>query len=345
MRNFISLVLSFCIIMASVPVVSLFYKKQTPCAGESESTAAQTKTVQNTTEKTQQAESTSASARKADKIAVYLHKEDKTVQADLDFYILSVLAKEIDIHAPEEALKAQAVCIYTFLKHAMEQSGDTDYDITDDPAHHQAFLTRAQLKSFWGESYKENYQKLQKIVDAVKGEYLSYEGQTVLAAYHSSNAGKTESAAVYWGEDYPYLQPVTSIGDTLCERYKTKVVFTPEALKTALEKARDKTFSFPESPSDWLGEIHTSPSGTVLDIAIAGATLTGREMRELLALKSSFFTLRYVKGNFLLKVSGYGHGVGLSQEGAKYMASLGFSYKDILLHYYNGVAIKDENAL
>ena len=258
---------------------------------------------------------------------------------------IPTLAKEIDINAPDEALKAQAVCIYTFLKHAREQKDASDYDITDNPAHHQAFLTRGQLHTFWGENYEANYQKLQKIVAAVKGQYMSYKGQTVLAAYHSSNAGRTESASVYWGENYPYLQPVTSIGDTLCPAYMTKVVFSPEEFKSALSKAKDKTFHFPESPSDWLGEINTSPSGTVTDVTLADVTLTGREMRDLLSLKSSFFTLRYVGGNFLLKVSGYGHGVGLSQEGAKYMASLGFSYKDILCHYYNGVEIKEENAV
>ncbi|MBQ3431530.1 MAG: stage II sporulation protein D [Clostridia bacterium] len=342
MRNFISLVLSFCIIMAAVPVVSLIYKEETIRAQE-ENTAQST--PQNAESNKAETTETPRTAKITDKVTIYLHKEKKSVRADLEFYLISVLAKEIDIHSPAEALKAQAVCIYTFLKHTMEQTKDKNYDITDDPAHHQAFLTQKKLKAFWGENYDDNYKKLQKIVKSVKGEYLTYGGKTILAAYHSSNAGKTESAAVYWGESYPYLVSVNSIGDTLCPTYKTKVVWTPSALKKALSSHSEISFSFPESPSDWIGDIHTTDAGTVTDITLAGATLTGRELREILGLKSSFFTLRYVKGNFIFKVSGYGHGVGLSQEGAKYMAALGFTYEQIVKHYYNGVAIKQDNAV
>ena len=357
MRNFFTLVLSFFIIMAAVPVVSLIFKeeivqKSTVSASAAQQTpdmSQQQTSTQTSTAQAPQTEHTAVqadvSAKKADKIRVYLHKEKKTVTVTTRFYVISVLAKEIDIDAPQEALKAQAVCIYTFLKHAMQSAADAKYDISDDPAHHQAFLEEKALKKFWGERYRENYEKLEKIADAVSGECLTYAGKSILAAYHSSNAGKTESAAVYWGEEYPYLTPVTSIGDTLCNTYKTKTVFTPAALRKALETLKNKDFSFPKSPSDWVGEIQTTPSATVSKVEIGGVPLTGREVREALGLKSSFFTIRYENGKFVFKVSGFGHGVGLSQEGAKYMAKLGFDYRAILLHYYNGVAIKEENSI
>ena len=94
-----------------------------------------------------------------------------------------------------------------------------------------------------------------------------------------------------------------------------------------------------------MGAVKTTPSATVSAIEIGGVALTGREVREALKLKSPFFTIRYQNGKFVFKVSGFGHGVGLSQEGAKYMAKLGFNYRAILLHYYNGVAIKEENSI
>ncbi len=345
MRNFFSLVLSFFIIMACVPAVSLFFREEIL---ENRPATHETTTAVATEKKEDVSNSTSPSlfsASKKDKVRVYLHEEKKTVSVSTRFYTISVLAKEIDIDAPQEALKAQAVCIYTFLKHAEENSQNASYDITDDPAHHQAFLSEKKLKTFWGENYKENYQKLEKVVNAVAGEYMTYQGKTILAAYHSSNAGKTESAQTYWGENYPYLTPVTSIGDTLCGSYKAKVVFTPEELKKALTGLKNKEFTFPDSPSDWVGNIKTTPSATVSEIEIGGVPLTGREVREALGLKSSFFTIRYQNENFVFKVSGFGHGIGLSQEGAKYMAKLGFDYKSILLHYYNGVAIKEENSI
>ena len=346
MRNFFSLVLSFLIIMACVPALSLIFREEIL---QNKPVSSETKTAAETAAQKEDAQSPAPSSlffsSKKDKVKVYLHTEKKTVSVNTRFYIISVLAKEIDIDAPKEALKAQAVCIYTFLKHAAEQAENKNYDITDDPAHHQAFLSEKKLKAFWGDRYKENYRKLEKIVDAVHGEYLAYQGKTALAAYHSSNAGKTESAAVCWGEDYPYLTPVTSIGDTLCNTYKTKAVFSPEALRKALETLENKDFSFPKSPSDWVGAVKTTPSATVSTIEIGGVPLTGREVREALKLKSSFFTIRYQNGKFVFKVSGFGHGVGLSQEGAKYMAKLGFNYRAILLHYYNGVAIKAENSI
>ena len=349
MRNFFSLVLSFFIIMASVPAVSLFYKDKvhiesatsaptSTSTGTPTSTAAQTEPVSS--------EPTRATpAGESDKVRVYLHAQKKVVSVTREFYLISVMAKEIDIASPVQALKAQAVCINTFLERTrtLLKEQKKNYDITDDPAHHQSFLTKRELKKFWGESYQTNYRKLQKIAAQMRGIYLTYQGKPILAAYHSSNAGRSESAQNYWGQAYDYLVPAVSIGDTLCSAYANEVVFTPKALKKALLNYKNKTFSFAESPSDWIGNTDLSPSQTVLNITIAGASLTGREVREALSLKSSFFTVRYQNNRFIFTVSGYGHGVGMSQEGAKYMAKLGFSYKEILLHYYNGVAINGEN--
>ena len=350
--------LAFFIIMASVPVISLFYKDEmirkrdqyAAAAGtqaQSSTVQAAGTAVQSGKEQSDSRRQTSAAAKetaspaaaKADKVRVLLHKDNRVVTVKTASYILCVMAKEIDIDSPEEALKAQAVCIYTFLLHSMQQAQSANYDITDDPAHHQSFLSEKALKTFWGEAYEKNYRKLQKIVDSVSGEYLSCEGKPILAAYHSSNAGMTESAANYWGEDYPYLQAKESIGDSLSRYYKTKVSFTPAKLKKALLTLKKKDFSFPKSPSDWIGACRTTPSQTVETVDIAGVSLSGRELREALGLKSSFFTVEYNGKQFLFTVSGYGHGVGMSQEGAKYMASLGFTYQEILKHYYEGAVL------
>ncbi len=81
----------------------------------------------------------------------------------------------------------------------------------------------------------------------------------------------------------------------------------------------------------------------MLTAEIGGITLKGSEMRSALELKSSVFTVIYKNGKFIFTTDGYGHGVGLSQAGAQYMAKLGFSYKDIIYHYYNGVEILGGN--
>lgn len=349
MRNFISLVLAFAIIISTVPLVSFLYKDEIISAGASivsdDNTEAAKSSEQTTSEVQNKAnvEKKVENKVKSDKVKVYITKSKKISEVSLKYYLISVLAKEIDINSPDEALKAQGVCIYTFLLHAQENTQKEKYDITDNPAVHQSFLSKSDLQKFWGDNYSANYKRLETIVDSIYGEYISYNSEIILAAYHSSNAGFTESSENYWGSAYPYLVATLSTGDKLCSDYNTAVKFTPKDLKAKLLTIKNKKLQFSESPSDWIGENSLTKSGTVKEITIAGEVLTGREVREALGLKSSFFTTQYKNGNFIFTTSGYGHGVGLSQEGAKYMANLGFSYKDIILHYYNGVEIEGSN--
>lgn len=348
MRNFLCLALSFMIIIAAVPAVSLFYKDEVLTKTETDlsvnANLPETKNEENAA-KQEENNVTQTSTGTGSKVKVLLHKSGKIIKVSKLFYIISVLAKEIDISSPDEALKAQAVCIQTFLKRTAENLKEEKYDISDDPAVHQSFLSSDELKKFWGESYDKNYKKLETIAKSVEGQYLSFGGETVLAAYHSSNAGRTESAENYWGQKYDYLTAVESPGDKLCRDFKNSFKFTPAELKKKLATLGEKHFTFPESPSDWVGTKDVTPSGTVKSIEIGSEILSGREIRKALGLKSSFFEIEYKNGSFIFTVSGYGHGVGLSQEGAKYMAKLGFDYKTILTHYYKGVEILTENKL
>ena len=347
MRNFLCLTLSFMIIIACVPAVSLFYKDEVLTKTESSLKINAAVSEKESGEKAQakESEKPATTEKNTSKVTVLLHKSGKTVKVTRLFYIISVLAKEIDISSPDEALKAQAVCIQTFLKRTSQSLKDKKYDISDDSSVHQSFLTSDELKKFWGDNYDKNYKKLEKIAKSVEGLYLSYNSQTALAAYHSSNAGRTESAENYWGQKYDYLSAVESPGDKLCKDYKNKFEFSPKELKKKLKSLKQKQFIFPDSPSDWIGSKEITPSGTVKALEIAGVNLSGREIREALGLKSSFFEIEYLNGSFVFTVSGYGHGVGMSQEGAKYMAKLGFDYKAILTHYYKGVEILSENKL
>ena len=332
MKNFLSLLLCFLIVIAVVPCVGLTFKDEVRALKEN----GDIKGVLN--EKSDENLSGKKIFDSSDTVKVYLTKAKKTEKVSRTFYIISVLSKEIDINSPAEALKAQAVCINTFLKRTSENS-KKDYDITDSPAIHQAYLSKNELKKLWGNDYSKNYKKLGKIVKEVEGEYLSYQGETALACYHSCNAGFTESSENYWSEAHPYLRSVASIGDSLSSQYVSFCKITPKELKKKLSSVKDKSFTFPESPSDWLGSIKRTKSLSVSEIEIASATLTGREIRELLSLKSSVFNPEYKNGEFIFKVYGYGHAVGLSQAGAIYMAKLGFNYTQILTHYYNGVEI------
>ena len=92
--------------------------------------------------------------------------------------------------------------------------------------------------------------------------------------------------------------------------------------------------AFTEDPSAWVTETELDESGRVSTMTIGGAVLTGSELRKLFALRSTAFTLEYKDGAFLFTVTGYGHGLGMSQYGANVMARNGFDYREILAHYY-----------
>ena len=96
---------------------------------------------------------------------------------------------------------------------------------------------------------------------------------------------------------------------------------------------------FTDNPEKWVKKITNTKTGMVKTVEVCNKTLTGRDIRSLFSLRSSTFTCKYKDGNFIFTVNGYGHGVGMSQYGANYMAQQGFTYAEILKHYYTGVEI------
>ena len=80
-------------------------------------------------------------------------------------------------------------------------------------------------------------------------------------------------------------------------------------------------------------------SGLIKKVSVGSKTFTGREIRELFSLRSSNFDIEITPDNVIFKVRGYGHGVGLSQYGAEYMAKQGADYKEILAWYYPGTEL------
>ncbi|MDR2686496.1 MAG: SpoIID/LytB domain-containing protein, partial [Oscillospiraceae bacterium] len=179
--------------------------------------------------------------------------------------------------------------------------------------------------------------KVGRAVDAVLGQAVTWEGRPIFAAYCAVSGGKTESAANYWGDDFPYLQSVDSPGDKLSPDYSKTVTLLPEDVKKALGKAQGVKLG--KDPSAWFGAPERSGAGAVLAVEVGGKTLSGRAVRELLGLRSANFTVGYKNGAFEVKCLGYGHGVGMSQYGADFMARQGSGYKEILEHYYTGCEV------
>ena len=100
--------------------------------------------------------------------------------------------------------------------------------------------------------------------------------------------------------------------------------------------------SFEGDSDNWVGEIRRTDAGSVTSLTAGGQEITGGEMRELFGLRSSAAEVRYESGTFRFLTKGYGHGAGLSQCGADYMASQGAGCQEILAHYYPGAVLVRE---
>ena len=181
-------------------------------------------------------------------------------------------------------------------------------------------------------------ERMQAAVEATAGEYLSYEGVPVFAAFHASSAGATEDSGQVWNPR-PYLVSVPSPESAATvPRYITELRSAPLDFRDTLLSARPEA-DLTGVPETWLGPIERDESGRVSTAVLGGAAFGGTELRALFSLRSTAFTLDYREGQFCFTVTGSGHGVGMSQYGANVMAQNGMDYREILAHYYPGTTL------
>lgn len=250
-----------------------------------------------------------------------------------DFLIYTVAAlMPADYHT--EALKAQTVAVYSYYLYEKAENADNDAlqgaDSQNLPDSFPASYSPDGLKTLWGEQYDKNLQTVAKAVDSVLGISLSYDGDPVCAVSHPLNHGRTESSSVALGTDYPYLVSVVSSGDAL----------SPDQTSTVTVKDADFVAAFPNltldgDPASWVGDTPLmSEGGTVVGLSVGGTSFTGNQLRERFSLRSSCFSVTHTDDGFTFTVKGNGNAVGMSRFGADYMAKQGFSYDEILAHYY-----------
>lgn len=264
---------------------------------------------------------------------VLISKTGKIETLSAEDYIFGVVAGEMPALYEEEALKAQAVCAYTFALWRQRENKDKDYDISDDYTTDQCYISVEQAREKWGSKADAYEQKIRNAVKSVLLQKLTYDGDIILSVYHSLSSGKTESAKNVWGKEYPYLQAVASVGDKLANNYITTAQFNPSQIETALG------ITMPKDLKTAFTDITRTESGTIKSLKIGDTQFKGSKVREALKLKSSNFEIKQNDNGFTFTVYGYGHGVGMSQNGANYMAQQGSDYKEILKHYYTGCEI------
>lgn len=271
-------------------------------------------------------------------IKLYLKDEDKIESIDSEEYILGVVAAEMQADYDIEAIKAQALASYTFayFRHMQNSEQGNEYDITNDTANDQGYLDSVGRQAKWGDKYAEYEEKVVSAVKSIKNQLIVYKNAPILAAYHAISCGNTERATNVWNTDYPYLQSENSIGDLLSPDFLSEVKLTTENFTA---KLRELGCEVTGEPSKYIGKIAKSDAGYVTNITLGGKKFTGDKIRETFSLRSASFDLIFKEDTFIFTVSGYGHGVGMSQFGANYMAEQGSTYDEIISAYYRGVKI------
>lgn len=318
----------------------------TPVALLSGGVASQTGTIisaeQTTSDKVENAQKSDSDTPEENVITVFLSDTKKNLTVSEFEYVCGSVAAEMPLMYHEEALKAQAIACYTNslrLKNSKNKSAINGADISDNPATHQGYLTREERKEKWGDDYQKYESKLETIVKAVESEYLTYNGEYCLCAFSAICTGTTESAENVWGEKIPYLVSVKSSGDTLSPQYSSTNTFTKSQF-ISIMKDLGVSINSKANLEETIGKSKISKAGTVLKIEINKKSLTGEQIRSAFSLRSSAFKITATENEVTFKVSGYGHGVGMSQYGADYMARQGSTYDEILKHYYKGAEIQ-----
>lgn len=251
-----------------------------------------------------------------------------------------VLAAEMPVSFAPEALKAQAVAARTYIMYCTlhENPKHPQAEVCSDSGCCMAYTDESSLRAAWGEKYEEYMKLIYTAVSSTDGQVLSYENSPILASFHSSSAGKTEDGAELWG-DVPYLSCVSSPEtENDVPDFVTRVEFSAESFRSIVKGYKAEA-DFSAMPADWAKEPERDESGRVRSIAVAGQKLSGSEIRKLFSLRSTALDLDFAEGKFVFTVRGFGHGLGMSQYGANVMAKNGFTYREILQHYYPGTEL------
>ncbi len=263
-------------------------------------------------------------ARVHDGELLLLNSVDKTN------YLASVVGAEMLPNAGIEALKAQAVLARTFIYEKRKRHEREAWDVCD-LTHCQSYRGRQTVSSASLKAVKET-----------EGMILTYHNKPCRIFYHSTSGGSTANAAFIWPDECaPYL---ISVQDSFC---KKSPHYRWERNIPAHKIAQVLGF---EGISD-LKVLSTYPDGRVKEIAVKyrqeKRVFGGWNFRMLVcqklgwnSLKSSWFKVERVGKVYVFKGRGLGHGVGLSQWGAKGMADAGYDYREILTYYYPGTEVQ-----
>lgn len=256
----------------------------------------------------------------------------------LESYLCGVVPGEMPPSWPIEALKAQAVAARTYTMSHLGSYAKLGYDLVA--------TTSSQVYG----GIKVETEATNRAVFETRGQILLHNGKPIHAYYHSTSGGRTESGYELWGP-FPYLRSVQDF-DHQSPKYIWHKEFNQNELKTALAALKVNVGQILA-----LETLQRTESGRAKVVRVLGdkgtMELDAAKVRSALKLDSTFFNVGALDNSgqvvekpatapvsFQFAGRGWGHGLGMSQWGARQLALDGRDYRTILRHYYTGVAIE-----
>lgn len=240
---------------------------------------------------------------------------------DLEAYLYGVVGGEMPASWPQEALKSQAVAARSYALYRRDRTQGNLFDVTSTTASQVYGGLAAETPS------------VQAAVNATQGQVLTYGGRIIEAVFHSSSGGYTENSEDIWQRPTPYLRGVPDFDQD------APVFHWAESFSTQQVGQRIAGIGRLQS----VATERATPRGRIVSIRLQGSqgtrTLTGTEFRQALGLRSTLCSVSLTGDTLQVHGRGYGHGLGMSQWGARALALQGRPYQQILAHYYQGTAL------
>jgi stage II sporulation protein D len=240
---------------------------------------------------------------------------------DLEEYLYSVLGAEMPASWPQEALKAQAVAARSYALNRRDRSLAEPFDVGTTTAHQVYKGLASEAPSTIA------------AVNATRGQVLTHSGRVIEAVFHSSSGGHTENVEDIWQQPRPYLRSVPDF-DQEAPVFRWSETFTTSQFQQRVTGIGRLQAVATE---------RVTPRGRVSSIRLQGSqgtrTLTGTQLRQALGLRSTLFSIAIQGDTIRIEGRGFGHGIGMSQWGARGLALQGYSYPQILGHYYQGTVL------
>lgn len=280
---------------------------------------------------------------------VYVASEDEIKKMSLEEYLVGVVAAEMAANFEIEALKAQAVAARTYAYGRMKKMyastgahAHNEADVCTDPSHCQAWIDKADAFKKWGESNgQKNWDKIKRAVSETKDIIILYENKVINPLYHANSGGATENSENVWeGVEVPYLKSVKSEGEDAGSDYEVITTFKKEDFISAFKNELPDLQIDDNNIIDQIEILKRTDSERVDTIKVGDVTLKGTDFRRILDLRSTNFSIEEGEaGEINITTVGHGHGVGMSQWGANYLAGKGKDFEEIIKYYYKGVTL------